>query len=87
LIGPGESAKMNGGAVSAISKVVLRQGDKNTMAESDVIANQKLILENQHEIKANQKTIKENQAAILKNQATLNTIVANQEKILALLKK
>jgi hypothetical protein len=57
------------------------------MAESDVIANQKLILQNQQEIKANQQTIKDNQAAILKNQDTLNTIIANQEKILALLKK
>jgi hypothetical protein len=60
---------------------------RHNMAESDVIANQKLILENQHEIKANQQAIKDNQAAILKNQATLNTIVANQEKILGLLKK
>lgn len=50
------------------------------MPESDVLANQRLILENQRDIKANQE-------AILKNQASLNTIIANQAEILALLKK
>jgi hypothetical protein len=57
------------------------------MPESDVIANQQSILQNQKTILANQDTIKENQAAILKNQNSLNTIIANQEKILVLLKK
>ena len=57
------------------------------MSENDVIANQKSILHNQQAILANQDTIKANQAAILKNQDTLNTIVKNQEQILALLKK
>jgi hypothetical protein len=50
------------------------------MSETDVIANQKLIVENQAKILANQETIK-------KNQATLDTIVKNQERILALLQK
>jgi hypothetical protein len=65
----------------------MQAAETQHMAESDIIANQKLILENQREIKANQQAIKDNQAAILKNQATLKTIVANQEKILKLLKK
>ena len=50
------------------------------MSETDVIANQKLIVENQAKILANQETIK-------KNQATLDAIVKNQERILALLQK
>ena len=50
------------------------------MSESDVIANQKLIIENQQKILANQEQIK-------KDQATLGTIVKNQERILALLQK
>jgi hypothetical protein len=68
-------------------------GGRN-MSETDVIANQKLILENQNsiianqgEIKANQGTIQSNQAEILKNQKSLDTIIANQEQILALLRK
>jgi hypothetical protein len=63
------------------------------MSENDVIANQKQILRNQKSIlanqttiKANQETIKRNQASILKNQSVLNTIVANQRKILSKLK-
>jgi hypothetical protein len=62
-------------------------GDNNTMPESDILANQKLILENQKDIKTNQQIIQQNQAAILRNQASLNTIIVNQEKILALLEK
>lgn len=58
---------------------------KHSMA--DVVANQKLILANQKDIKANQKIIKDNQATILRNQGLLNKVLANQEKILALLKK
>jgi hypothetical protein len=61
--------------------------ETQTMPESDVIANQKQILENQKAILANQQHIQENQEAIKKNQATLDTIVENQEKIVALLKK
>ena len=71
-----------------------RPGDNSQiMPESDVIANQ-LILENQQSIlanqdaiKANQVEIKANQETIQKNQETLDTIVRNQEEILALLKK
>ncbi|MGA2136461.1 MAG: hypothetical protein ABSH50_29575 [Bryobacteraceae bacterium] len=50
------------------------------MSDTDVIANQKLIIENQATILANQEIIKQ-------NQATLATIVKNQERILALLQK
>jgi hypothetical protein len=50
------------------------------MSDTDVIANQKLIIENQATILANQEIIKQ-------NQATLETIVKNQERILALLQK
>lgn len=50
------------------------------MSDTDVIANQKLIVENQAKILANQETIK-------KNQVTLDIIVKNQERILALLQK
>jgi hypothetical protein len=64
------------------------------MAEQDVLSNQKLILDNQASILANQETIKNNQAAILANQDTiknnqqsLDLILRNQEKILALLQK
>jgi hypothetical protein len=63
------------------------------MSENDVITNQRQILRNQKSIlanqsviKSNQETIKKNQASILKNQNILNTIVANQKKILAKLK-
>jgi hypothetical protein len=57
------------------------------MSEHDVVANQKLILENQHTIIANQKTIQDNQAIIKHNQEALQLILKNQEKILALLQK
>jgi len=57
------------------------------MPESDVVANQKLILENQHAILANQKAIQDNQAGIIKNQESLPLILKNQEKILGLLQK
>jgi hypothetical protein len=50
------------------------------MSDTDVIANQKLIIENQATILANQEIIKQ-------NQATLETIVLNQERILAFLQK
>jgi len=50
------------------------------MSDTDVIANQKLIIENQTIILANQETIKQNQVA-------LETILKNQERILALLQK
>jgi hypothetical protein len=50
------------------------------MSDTGVIANQKVILENQATILANQEIIKQ-------NQATLETIVKNQERILALLQK
>jgi hypothetical protein len=60
------------------------------MSENDVISSQKQILQNQKAIlanqttlKSNQETIKKNQASILKNQAILNTILANQKKILS----
>lgn len=64
------------------------------MAEQDVLSNQQLILDNQASILTNQETIKNNQAAILANQDTiknnqrsLDLILRNQEKILALLQK
>ena len=50
------------------------------MSDTDVIANQKLIVENQAKILANQETIKH-------NQATLEIILKNQERILAILQK
>ena len=50
------------------------------MSDSDVIANQKLIVENQAKILAKQETIKQNQVA-------LAAILKNQERILALLQK
>jgi hypothetical protein len=50
------------------------------MSDSDVIANQKIIIENQAKILANQEKIQ-------KNQAALETIVRNQERILELLQK
>jgi hypothetical protein len=53
-----------------------------TMADQDVISNQKTILENQKTILSNQETIKKNQTSldeILKNQGE---IVKNQEEIL-----
>ena len=91
LLTGGDSLGQNGQHAAGFLKPALvvcaQTPETQHMAESDVIANQKLILENQREIKANQQAIKDNQAAILKNQATLNTIVANQEKILGLLKK
>jgi hypothetical protein len=55
--------------------------------QKQILKNQKEILSNQRQIKANQETIKKNQASILKNQNSLNTIVKNQQQILALLKK
>ena len=76
-------------------RVLLHYGRiNNKMSENDVIANQKRILKNQKEIianqmqiKSNQETIKKNQATILKNQSSLNTILKNQKRILALLHK
>lgn len=50
------------------------------MAEADVISNQLQILENQ-------KQIKENQEVIKSNQDKLDTILKNQQEILALLRK
>ena len=55
--------------------------------QKHILKNQKTILSNQSQIKANQGTITKNQASILKNQNSLNTIIKNQEQILALLKK
>jgi hypothetical protein len=64
-----------------------RMSESNVIAnQKRILANQKAILSNQTTIQANQATIKKNQAAILKNQGTLNTIVANQKKILSKLK-
>jgi len=64
------------------------------MAESDVLSNQKLILENQTTILANQAVIKGNQESILANQDVIRTnqqsldlILKNQDKIMALLQK
>jgi hypothetical protein len=57
------------------------------MSDHDVLSNQKLILENQGAILSNQKNIQENQEIIKKNQESLNLILKNQEKILALLQK
>ena len=57
------------------------------MAEDEVIANQKVILNNQDSILANQKAIIDNQETIKRNQATLDEIVKNQHQILSLLKK
>ena len=65
-----------------------------TMAEKDILSNQKLILKNQSTILRNQDTIKKNQVAIKdnqkdikKNQESLNVILKNQERIIALLQK
>lgn len=57
------------------------------MAETDVIANQRIILENQKLILANQEQIQQNQGIIQKNQEKLDIIIRNQEQILASLKK
>jgi hypothetical protein len=57
--------------------------DASVANQKKILANQATIIANQKAIKANQETIKKNQAVILKNQATLNTIVANQKKILS----
>jgi hypothetical protein len=64
------------------------------MPDNDVLANQKLILQNQSTIIANQDAIKNNQAAVLANQETiknnqhsLHLILKNQEEILRLLRK
>jgi hypothetical protein len=76
----------NGGAQMSEQTVVSNQ--------KQILKNQKNILSNQAQIKSNQDTIKKNQGiilknqgAILKNQTTLNTIIKNQQEILALLKK
>lgn len=57
------------------------------MPDTEVLANQKTILDHQAKILANQKTILDNQAAIKQNQDALQKIIENQEKILAALKK
>ena len=57
------------------------------MAETDVITNQRIILENQKLILANQEHIQQNQGIIQKNQEKLDIIIQNQEQILAALKK
>src|SRR5882724_1942293 len=46
---------------------------RRSMSESDIVANQKMILENQA-------TILKNQEEIKKNQEALNLIIKNQEK-------
>jgi hypothetical protein len=51
-----------------------------TLSETDVLVNQKVILQNQALILKNQDEIK-------KNQQTLDLIVKNQEKILAALRR
>jgi hypothetical protein len=68
--------------------------EESPLPEQDVLANQQLILENQSTILANQQAIKGNQEAILANQKailgnqqSLDKILANQEKILALLQQ
>jgi hypothetical protein len=65
-----------------------------TMLENDVLGNQKQIIENQQTILANhqvilanQKVIQDNQGIIQRNQDSLQLILKNQEKILALLQK
>jgi len=50
------------------------------MSDTDVIANQKLIIENQAKVLANQEIIKQNLVA-------LEAILKNKERILALLQK
>ena len=57
------------------------------MSDQDILANQKIIIDNQTKLLANQKAIQDNQAAILKNQATLEQLEKNQAKILAILQK
>ncbi len=52
----------------------------HTMAESDILSNQQIIIDNQKAILANQIQIQDNQKA-------LQQILDNQEKILALLSK
>ena len=57
------------------------------MSDQEVLANQKIIIDNQTKLLANQKAIQDNQAAILKNQTTLEQLEKNQAKILSLLQK
>jgi hypothetical protein len=53
------------------------------MSDHDLLATQKLILENQTTILANQGVIQQNQQVIEKNQQALDRIQKNQELILA----
>ena len=64
-----------------------KEFQQTNMAQDEVVTNQKSILANQETILGNQKTIVDNQEIIKKNQASLDLILKNQEKILALLQK
>lgn len=57
------------------------------MSDTEIVSNQKTILQNQAAIIANQKSILQNQDAIKSNQSSLDAILKNQELILAALKK
>ena len=54
------------------------------MADNDVLANQKTILDHQAQSLGIEKTILDNQAAINWNQDALQEIIKNQEKILTI---
>jgi hypothetical protein len=72
------------------NRTTIQSGVRNledSMAEDEVVSNQKLILNNQNSILANQKIIIDNQETIKRNQETLDEIVKNQQQILSLLKK
>jgi hypothetical protein len=57
------------------------------VSDTEIVSNQKTILQNQAAIIANQKSILQNQDAIKSNQSSLDAILKNQELILAALKK
>jgi hypothetical protein len=85
MVASASKTLLTGGRV--VERISTEAGVLQTMADHDVLANQKSILEHQKTILDNQETIKKNQHSleqILKNQTE---IVKNQEKILSLLHK
>jgi hypothetical protein len=57
------------------------QSENRSMADAELLGNQKSILANQAEIKSNQAQIKANQADIKSNQDKLDLLLANQVEI------
>jgi hypothetical protein len=78
---------------ASVPMLRLRYERSFPMADDEVLANQRMILENQKtilanqqkldQVLANQKTIEDNQAAIQRNQQKLDRLLANQETIQA----